>query len=1483
MKIAKPILICLLALAGLCGGVFSAHADTNDPPCDNCDPPECDPTQECCDEDSDGANRFGVFSGNVNRPVSDLKLATKVGNFQLEFLRMHTSRSEWAVQSRSDFVFGRAGNWRHSYQWTVLDDGETNGCRKLEVIAPDSRVSYYNKKSSNDLFMTYFPSTHSRVWPDGSTNFYLYQIDGTKYHIAQSSDGTNNSFRVEGFWDAYSNWYGFTYGEDGLLTRVAGPNTNHFFALEYRGLEGAVEPGWIHFTYTNVQAAEVLIPGTWNGWSGSQTPMQTNSVGVWEADMELGEGFYEYKFAVRNQGSTNWTMVADPENPLLVGPDSNSLAVVSAEKIIDRVEAGDGRSVDYVYDWDWNDGQKTLAMRLREAQYGSGESALYDYYASAYDQNRSMQLKSADDPHVGGAGRAMLYTYHTNRPFSGQIHEERYLSDSQLVARLEYDPGNDLHHYVVNGDGTTNDYDFVSGGCNLSQRTDALGQTWKRIYFGGNGMLQSKVDPMGRTSVYTRTWHFGAILSVSNNCGCGADVVNTYTDDTHPFYLATQKDAAGNVTTYSRDGINRPTAISYPDGTSEYFDYNAHSQVTVEKKRDGTTWTNVYDSRGRMTSRVGPAGAITGYGYDAYDRLSDESNAVGLVTSYEYNWEGKPTRKVYPDQTEERWYYDRYGSVTQALSRSGGITTFEYDNQGRMVREVNPVGAITETTYDFKGRKILETLPSGLVASNTYDAIGRQIQRTYSSDNTFETWTYVYDGVSAYINRLGAGTTNAYDADGNLASITDTRGNTTRFDYDRLRRRISTINALEEATSNTYDPAGRVISVTDCFGLQETNTYNANGQLIRSVQQGGITNEYGYDAAGRRTNDILNGATVLSAAYDAIGRIVWICNADGVVVSNDYDYAGRLYRVYMPDGTYTENVYSNSWLWKTIDRAGRITTTERNAEGRPIQLIDPANHTVKYRYDLSGNPTNLVDQAGNDTFWIYDTEGRQIRKTYADSTHWDYTYDAAGRLASRTDAKSQITAYKYDAVGNLANIAYPNDMDVSFAYDALNRKIQMSDGIGITTYEQGSGCGLLEWEDGPFTNDTLHYDYTDAKKLAQVTSAFLRVQYAYDDLMRLKSVVGPEGTNTYSYEGTGTDWQELELGNGTTMFRHFDALIRLTNLMNGVDAGVISSFAIAYDNADQRVQVLFEDDGTRYDYSYDAIGQLTNAVATLADETPWQAYQYGYQYDAAGNPLKQDKNGLVFSNSFNNLNQNIATISGGSLAVLGRVNYPGGTVTVNSVQAQISPDLIFAATGIPFAQGTNALETFFADPFGRSTNRQTSVVMYPRNYGFDANGNLTNDGRLAYYWNDENRLVAVRDARSGALIQENRYDGLGRRREKVNIVSGMIVTNRYIYQGWLVLGVTDEAGMVLETYTHGADVSGLLAGLGGGVGGILASTQSGTSAYYHYDFNGNIVQVSATDKTLLAKHNYSPFGEVLLKEGVLNSRFQFSTKDEVPP
>ena len=109
--------------------------------------------------------------------------------------------------------------------------------------------------------------------------------------------------------------------------------------------------------------------------------------------------------------------------------------------------------------------------------------------------------------------------------------------------------------------------------------------------------------------------------------------------------------------------------------------------------------------------------------------------------------------------------------------------------------------------------------------------------------------------------------------------------------------------------------------------------------------------------------------------------------------------------------------------------------------------------------------------------------------------------------------------------------------------------------------------------------------------------------------------------------------------------------------------------------------------------------------------------------------------------------------------------------------------------------------------------------------------------------------------------------------------AGVGVTNHYLYQDWLVLGVTDGSGNVLESYTHGADLSGGVGGGAGGIGGILGSVQAGDAIFCHYDSNGNIVQVSSSNQTQLAKYTYSPFGEVLLKEGAYDSRFQFSTKE----
>ena len=67
----------------------------------------------------------------------------------------------------------------------------------------------------------------------------------------------------------------------------------------------------------------------------------------------------------------------------------------------------------------------------------------------------------------------------------------------------------------------------------------------------------------------------------------------------------------------------------------------------------------------------------------------------------------------------------------------------------------------------------------------------------------------------------------------------------------------------------------------------------------------------------------------------------------------------------------------------------------------------------------------------------------------------------------------------------------------------------------------------------------------------------------------------------------------------------------------------------------------------------------------------------------------------------------------------------------------------------------------------------------------------------------------------------------------------------------------------------------------GGVGGLLMASISGTNCFIAYDGNGNITAlINAADKSLAARYEYSPYGELLRETGLLahQNPFRFSTK-----
>ncbi|MBU1693693.1 MAG: hypothetical protein KKC51_06985 [Verrucomicrobia bacterium] len=1464
-----------LALLIGTGFLFATAAQgvTNDPPCGN--PIKQLPPSNCTHNAS--SNPFDVYSGSVGREVIDLEPAHSVGTAPLRFARYHASR--WDVNPGFDIAFekpfGDGGNWRHRFLWTVLDNGTNSaGQKSIRIIYPYGFYGNFAKADSNATHLTYLASVHERVLEEG-TNYFLIMLDGTRYHFTGWTNEAGRFYRMEGFSDPYSNQYQFAY-TGGQLTEVIGPNTNLSLDFTYTTLTNSQPPGEIQFTFSDNTATQVLLAGTFNSWSGQD---MTNSAGLWSCAVTLTNGIYEYKFIARYAGQTNDFWYSDPDNPLYTLPNSNSVALIQSNDwtstLLTSVQGTDTRVVSYQYGQIWGTG--IVHVVLTNASYGDGTCAAYTYYHPSEDWGRRPLLKTADDPMYVGPARAVRYIYQSNNLYPGQIYEERHLFTDQLLARLEMDGAQPLWRRVTKSDGATEDFIF---GTNTGQRlayTNAVGYSYRAEYYmagDAEGMLWKESDPMSRTTTYSRTWDFGAVTIASNNILGVRQYI--YTSNAEPFYLSAEIDEAGRTNAYTRDSCHRITRHDYPDGSYETFTYNDHGQILTHRRRDGGEWSYEYDERGRKILETDPDDATTTFGYDDYNRLTATTNALGYVTRQFNNWRGLVTNVVYADGTEEKTWYDLYGQPTQRLDRAGGLWSSFYDELGYLSVTRDPLDHEINYCHDVERRLLAISNAVGLVISNTYDGIGRKVRETYSTDNTYYEWHYDPDGVRTQFNRLTMPTTFTYTPEGRLRSVMDPLGRTMSYGYDLAGNRTHITNALGDVIIQTYDPADRVTSVRDCSGAVVSNVYDAGGRIVIRTDPNGITNEFMYDAAGRLLSSWRGGCLLQSNAYNTLGWLTASMDANVLARTNTYDAAGRLLRVYLPDDSFSENVYSNTFLVETVDRAGRQTLLLRDVMGRVTNQIDNADQTVHFTYDPAGSLTHLWDQNGNLTRFLYDAEGRQTAKIYADNSQYAYSYDAEGRLVSKLDAKSKTTAYQYDPVGNLTNIVYASDPPVSFAYDALNRMMGMVDGIGTTLWTYAAGCGAVESVDGPFANDTLYYEHDLGNRLLSVTSAFSAVSYSYDFFDRITNVVAGDGPPTarYSYFANGRMPSELLRANGTRTRYEYDLLNRLTNLVHETDASeVLASYAYALNSADERTAVTIGGPGAprTVNYTYDPIGQLISA------QSDQPGHSFDCAYDPAGNPVLQDNNGFVVNNTFNTLNQHTTNAWSGSVTVLGTVNITNGTAAVNGYSAQVLANGTFVATNLPVASGSNAFTAILTDPFGRTSTSRVSVIAQNRVFSYDLNGCMTNDNQFVYVLDDADRLVEVKNL-SGDSLMQCRYDGLGRRRERILWENGGGSTNRYIYDGWLVVAVTDGSTNILERYVHGIDFSGSREGAGG-IGGILACAEGGQWSFFHHDGNGNITLVTDSNQNVTASFEYGPFGTPLIQRGSGQPRYRFSSKE----
>jgi RHS repeat-associated protein len=668
--------------------------------------------------------------------------------------------------------------------------------------------------------------------------------------------------------------------------------------------------------------------------------------------------------------------------------------------------------------------------------------------------------------------------------------------------------------------------------------------------------------------------------------------------------------------------------LTLEDQTVYRFSGTGRLESVTDRNANATTLA--YNGSGELESITDPAGRKIKLAYNSEGLVESTEDPMKHVVKYTYEG-GNLMTVTQPGEAGLRWQF-KYGEahqLTEMTDGRGGKTINKYNESHQEIEQVDPMSRATTFEYQPFWTKTT-SVATGAVTMQYLESsgLGSAVTRGYGTS-------------------LATTERSTYNAGGELLTQTDGNGHKTEYAYEGGNR-IKAVDPDGDETKWTYDSSHDIHTMTTPGGETTTTERNSDGDpvTISRPAPGSTTQvtKYTYDSHGDET-----------AMEDPLKR-VW---------KYEYDEYGDRKAEIDPEGDKRTWAYNaDSQQVTMVSPRGHVsgakeasftTTTERDAQGRPVKVIAPLKHETTYKYDGDGNLESDTDAEGNTTTYTYNADNEQIKaeQPNKDATKTEYDgagqvtsltdgnehttkykrnileqvveivdplgrktlkeYDNAGNLTKVTDAEARVTTYKYDAANRLVEVTYSDGKtpDVKYEYNKDGDPTKMEDGTGTTTYEYDELDRLTSTKDGH--GDTVGYEYDLANEQTKITyPSGKAITRAYDNAGRLKSA---------------TDWLEH-----TTKFG-YDADSNLAS--TAFPTGTSDEDTYAYNEADSMNEVKMSKGSetlASITYTRDKDENITKATTKglPGEEKPAFSYDENsritkgagtkYGYDAANNP-----------------------------------------------------------------------------------------------------------------------------------------------------------------------------------------------------------------------------------------------------------------------